>query len=92
MITFAYTAKSRAGQTASGTLSAPGLREAKLELQRRGLVPVALTESGAPAAAAVKTPVEKGKPAAMPKAAAKPVRASAWATRPCRWPRCCWPT
>lgn len=73
MITFAYTAKSRAGQTASGTLSAPGLREAKLELQRRGLVPVALTESGAPAAAAVKTPVEKAKPAAAPKAAAKPV-------------------
>lgn len=72
MITFAYTAKSRAGQTAGGTLNAADRREAKLELQRRGLVPVTLTESGAPVAAAPKATPEKARPA---KAAtvAKPV-------------------
>ncbi|MFO1530707.1 MAG: type II secretion system F family protein [Kiritimatiellia bacterium] len=78
MITFAYTAKSRAGQTASGTLNATDRREARLELQRRGLVPVTLAESGAPAAAAPKTAAkatpEKARPA-KPAAAVRPVEA-----------------
>lgn len=46
MPTFHYTARDRAGSSASGTLDAPSRRDALRKLQTRGLQPVRLDEAG----------------------------------------------
>ncbi|HMO49501.1 MAG TPA: type II secretion system F family protein [Kiritimatiellia bacterium] len=72
MPSYAYIARSKAGERAQGNLEAPDRRSALLALERKGLVPVSVTEAGLGAASA-KTD-KKIKPAAASK---KPKKAQA---------------
>ncbi len=65
MPTFSYIARSRTGERAQGALDAPDRRSALLMLERKGLVPVSVTEGGSAAS--------KSKSGAV-KAAPKPLR------------------
>ncbi|MDR0902485.1 MAG: type II secretion system F family protein [Opitutaceae bacterium] len=69
MPAFTYTARDRSGQTAAGSLDAPSRKDALRLLAARGLQPVRIDESGAPASA---KPAAKTSPAKTPRAAAAP--------------------
>lgn len=74
MPTFNYIARSRSGEKAQGSMEAPDRRTALLNLERKGLVPVSVTESGLGAPPAKAAKAEK-KPA--PAARKKPEPAEA---------------
>ena len=68
MPVFSYSARSRTGERMDGTLDAPDRRSVLADLTRRGCVPIAITESTAPAKAAPKPkpPAPKPAPAKTP--------------------------
>ena len=78
MPTFTYTARSRSGEKAQGSMEAPDRRTALLNLERKGLVPVSVTEAGlgvAPGKAAKAD--KKAAPPAPRKKAGEPAAAPA---------------
>lgn len=67
MPTYTYIARSRSGERAQGNLDAPDRRAALLALERKGLVPVSVTEAGLGAAPKKAVAVKKATPAAKTK-------------------------
>lgn len=56
MPAFQYSARGRDGNRTTGSLEAAGRREAHLQLERMGLVPISLAESAAPVPPEIKRP------------------------------------
>ena len=75
MAQFSYIARSAAGERVTGTLEASDRRNALLQVERMGCVPVSVKEGNAPPPAAKDKPKEAAKE--KPKEKVKPVAASA---------------
>jgi len=75
MPSYTYIARSRSGERSQGSIEAPDRRAALLNLERKGLVPVSVTDSVA-VAAAVKAD-KKAKPAAPAKKSGRDVQEGA---------------
>ncbi len=76
MPSYAYIARSRAGERAQGTLDAPDRRAALLGLERKGLVPVSVTEAGLGSASKKKVDKKVAAAPAKPKTKAKKTAAA----------------